>query len=269
VSEREILDWLRKTVGNGIGDDCAVYIPRKGEDLLFTNDQSIEGVHFAPGLAPGAVGERAVARAISDIAAMGGEPRFCLLSLAMPKAKGMAWAKRFFRGALKARVPLVGGDLAHGDKIHIDVVVCGAVPHGRALRRDGAKIGDLLYVSGALGKAWDRKRIEPRLAFGKLLRGRATSCIDVSDGLSLDLRRVCEASGVSAEVDHVPIARGSTLERALHGGEDYELLFTMPSRFKPPQGSFRIGRIVPRIGSGVMYQGLELPARGYDHFGQS
>jgi thiamine-monophosphate kinase len=165
--------------------------------------------------------------------------------------------------------------LAHSEKIYCDVMVCGAIRRGRALRRDGARLGNALYVSGRLGKPWDR-RIEPRLALGHSLVGRATSCMDLSDGLSIDLHRLCLASGVAAELDRVPVARGSTIEQALHGGEDYELLFTLPAgvgvpRGTPPGGGPRIG--VTRIGTivkgragGVRYQGAPLQPLGYDHF---
>ncbi len=106
---------------------------------------------------------------------------------------------------------------------------------GKALRRDGARVGDALYVSGRLGKPWDRP-IQPRLELGRKLRGLATSCMDLSDGLSLDLHRLCVASGVAAEMDRVPVVRGATVERALHGGEDYELLFTLPPGKRAPAG---------------------------------
>ena len=252
----------------GIGDDCAIYTPRANEDLLFTTDQMIEGVHFRAAQAASAIGERALARSLSDIAAMGGEPRFCLVALAVP-ADHETWITSFYRGLLRLAkqtgTALAGGDLSSDRKVHCDVMVCGAVARGKALRRDGAKTGDAIYVSGRLGKKWDRK-IKPRLALGQSLIGRATACIDLSDGLSLDLHRLCVASGVAAEIDRVPVARGSTMERALHGGEDYELLFTMPARAKAPAGTTRIGTIV-RGGAGAMlFEGRPLEPRGWDHF---
>src|SRR5438876_709360 len=144
--------------------------------------------------------------------------------------------------ALIDRLRKVGGDLAHDDKVHCSVMVVGAVTRGKALTRDGARPGDLLYVSGRLGKPWDQ-RIQPRLALGRKLAGKATACIDLSDGLSLDLHRLCKESRVAAQLEHVPIVRGASLERALHGGEDYELLFTLPPHRKPPAGVTQIGRI--------------------------
>ena len=141
----------------GIGDDCAIFRARGShEDLLFTTDLLIERVHFRRDThPPEAVGHKALARGLSDIAAMGGVPRFCLLSLAVGKSSGSVWIERFYDGLLrlahKARVPLAGGDLARAATIACDIVVCGAVPRGRALRRDGARAGDAIYVSGRLG----------------------------------------------------------------------------------------------------------------------
>src|SRR5277367_5318609 len=172
MNELEWVERIRKLAGRnvglvrGIGDDCAIFRPRAGEDLLFTTDQVIEGVHFKTSAGAEAVGERALARSLSDIAAMGGKPRFCLVTLALPSSKAAKWLDGFYQGLLRlARrtgTALAGGDLAHSEKVHCDVMVCGAVAKGKALRRDGARAGDLLYVSGRLGKPWDR-RITPRL----------------------------------------------------------------------------------------------------------
>jgi len=259
----------------GIGDDCAIFRPRPGEDLLFTTDQMIEGVHFEAGQDPAITGHRALARNLSDIAAMGGEPRFCLVTLALPARGRDQWIQAFYRGLLRlARrtgTELVGGDLARDDKIRCDVMVCGAVARGKALRRDGARPGDALYVSGRLGRLRWNGRIQPRLSLGQSLIGRATACIDLSDGLSLDLYRLCKASGVAAAVDRVPVASGATigqarLDDALHGGEDYELLFTLPPGAPKPRGTTRIGTIVRGIPGAVTLEGRPLPPRGYDHF---
>jgi thiamine-monophosphate kinase len=272
MNELDLVERLRrlslpsKNLTLGIGDDCAIYRPRAGEELLFTTDQMIEGVHFTRAQSASSIGERALARSLSDIAAMGGEPRFCLVALAVSETK---WIQEFYSGLLRLAkrvgVTLAGGDLARDEKFHCDVMVCGSVPRGKALRRDGARAGDSIFVSGRLGKPWDR-RIEPRLALGRSLRGLATSCIDLSDGLSLDLHRLCIASGVAAEIDRVPVLRGSTEERALHGGEDYELLFTMPESATAPRGVTRIGRVVRGVAGQVHFQGRLLEARGYDHF---
>ena len=159
----------------------------------------------------------------------------------------------------------MGGDLAHDVKVHCSIMVVGAVKRGKALTRSGAQPGDQLYVSGPLGKPWDQT-IGPRLALGRTLSGKATACIDLSDGLSLDLHRLCKESRVGAQIEHVPIVRGASLERALHGGEDYELLFTLPRRAKAPAGVTRIGTIVGGAAGAVWFAGKKLPPRGYDHF---
>jgi thiamine-monophosphate kinase len=272
MNELEIVDRLRrlslpsKNLVLGIGDDCASYRPRAGEELLFTTDQMIEGVHFTRTQSAVSIGERALARSLSDIAAMGGEPRFCLVALA---ASDEEWIADFYRGLLplakRTGTALAGGDLARDKKFHCDVMVCGSVPRGKALRRDGARAGDSIFVSGRLGRPWDRK-IQPRLKLGRSLRGAATACIDVSDGLSLDLHRLCVESGVAAEIDRVPVFRGSTEDRALHGGEDYELLFTMREGAAAPKGVTRIGRVVRGVAGEIRFRGRLLEARGYDHF---
>jgi thiamine-monophosphate kinase len=276
MSEQEIVDRLRglsspsEGMVLGIGDDCAIYRPRAGEELLFTTDQMIEGVHFTRAQSAASIGERALARSLSDIAAMGGEPKFCLVALAAPDTKTKTkWIEGFYRGLLRlakrTNTTLAGGDLARDKKFHCDVMVCGSVPRGKALRRDGAREGDSIFVSGRLGKAWER-RIEPRLALGQSLRGLATACIDLSDGLSLDLHRLCMASGVAAQIDRVPAMPGATIERALHGGEDYELLFTLPEGATAPRGVTRIGKAVSGKPGTVHFQGRLLEPRGYDHF---
>lgn len=251
----------------GIGDDCAIYRPRAGEDLVFTCDQMVEGVHFLRSWKASRAGERALARSLSDIAAMGATPRFCLVSIAAPSAE---FVLGFYRGlvrlARRTSTVLAGGDLARSSKVYCDVTVCGSVTRGRALRRDGARIGDSLWVSGRLGKAWDR-RIEPRLSLGQRLVGVATSCMDLSDGLSLDLKRLCLASEAAAEIERVPVARGSSVDRALHGGEDYELLFTLPEGARGPRGCWRIGSIVAGRAGVVRFEGRKLAPRGWDHFG--
>jgi thiamine-monophosphate kinase len=273
----------------GIGDDCAIYRPRGSrEDLLFTTDLLIEDVHFRRATHRAEdVGWKCLARGLSDIAAMGGEPRFCLVSLAVAEWADARWVDGFYRGLLRLarreKTALAGGDLARAAQVTCDIVVCGAVPRGSALRRDSARAGNAIYVSGALGgsalglakgagRAWKRHaRPEPRLALGCFVREqlRATAAMDLSDGLSIDLRRMCEASGLKAKIGIPPIYRGATLEQALHGGEDYELLFTVPARANVPMEFeglplTRIG--VMRRGAGVTLDGAPLAALGWDHF---
>lgn len=298
-SESEILDAIRRRapvsgsggVVLGIGDDCAIYRPRGSpEDLIFTTDMLVEDVHFHHEThPPEALGHKALARGLSDIAAMGGVPRFCLLSLALGPQANRRWVDRFYNGLLRlARATgttLAGGDLAHGAQTACDIVVCGGVPRGTALRRDGARAGDAIYVSGRLGgsalglerksgRAWARHlRPTPRVALGVFLRERvgATAAMDLSDGISLDLRRLALASGLAAEIDAPPRFAGASLEQALHGGEDYELLFTAGPRVKVP-GRFggipltRIGWMRRGRAGEVYLAGQLLPAMGYDHF---
>jgi thiamine-monophosphate kinase len=292
--ERTITERLRKAAvippGSplvlGIGDDCAIYRPRgSADDLLFTTDLFLEGVHFLRDThKPEVAGRKALVRSLSDIAAMGGAPRFCLVSLCVPEWASARWVDEFFDGLLALAsttgTVLAGGDLAKGEKLACDVMVSGAVPRGTALRRDGARPGDDIYVSGALGgsalglatqRGAARKRHlypEPRLALGQFLREklRATAAIDISDGLSLDLRRICLASDVSAEITTPQRFPGASLEQALHGGEEYELLFTVRGGAKVPKELIRIGTIVPGSPGEVRFDGKLLPAMGYDHF---
>jgi thiamine-monophosphate kinase len=274
----------------GIGDDCAIFRPRGGrEDLLFTTDLLLEDVHFRRSThRPEDIGWKALARGLSDIAAMGGEPRFCLLSLAVPADLDGRWIDRFYTGLLRlagrTQAPLAGGDLARADKLTCDIIVCGAAPRGQALRRDSAHSGDFIYVSGRLGgsarglatqtgKAWRRHlRPEPRLSLGQFLRTRvhATAAMDLSDGISLDLRRLALASGLAAEIEMPPIFRGATPVQALHGGEDYELLFTAPPRVRVPRefegvSLTRIGTMRKGRAGEVLCEGILLPPLGYDH----
>jgi len=275
----------------GIGDDCAIVRPLGArEDLLFTTDLLLENVHFRRAThPPEVVGRKALARGLSDLAAMGGEPRFCLLSLVAPQWADHTWIRRFYDGLLEfseqTHTPLAGGDLARGKNFACDIVVAGAVPRGQALLRSGAKPGDSIYVSGALGgsalglrtkngPAWKRHlKPEPRLELGRYLRRRlrATAAMDLSDGLSLDLHRMCLASGVSAEIGPPPVFPGASLEDALHGGEDYELLFTVSPRVRVP-GSYkglpltRIGSIHRGLAGAVFLSGRPLAVLGYDHF---
>ncbi|HXK06879.1 MAG TPA: thiamine-phosphate kinase [Verrucomicrobiae bacterium] len=277
----------RAEVVLGIGDDCAIFRPPGArEDLLLTTDMLIEGVHFERRTHTAAdAGWKALARGLSDIAAMGGSPAFCLLSLAVAPWTTQRWLDGFYDGLLAHRVPLVGGDLASTDRVMADIVVGGTVPRDAALRRDGAHDGDRVYVSGTLGGSalglathrgpgWKlHKRPQPRLALGRFLREtlHATAAMDLSDGLSLDLHRLASASGLRAEINAPPVYPHASLDQALHGGEDYELLFTVAPDTRVP-ASFR-GIALTRIGTmrkgtrgAVTLDGRPLPPLGYDHF---
>lgn len=297
MNELERIERIRKSAGKsrgmtlGIGDDCAIYQPRAGEELLFTTDLLIEGVHFLRETHRAAdIGHKTLARGLSDIAAMGGVPRFYLLSLALPADLPQRWLDGFYKGMLdlgrRFQIPLAGGDLAHADRITCDIVVCGATPRGKALRRAGARPGDGLCVSGLLGgsalglatrrgAAWKRHlRPEPRLKLGALLRDTldATSCMDLSDGLSIDLHRLLMESKMAADLDgELPMFPGASIEQMLHGGEDYELLFTVPANVALPRtlGGVpltRIGTIVKGKPGRITLDEFEILPMGYDHF---
>jgi thiamine-monophosphate kinase len=230
---------------------------------------------------------------------MGGSPRFCLASVCLPAWATDRWTYDFFDSltacAAGHQTILAGGDLARGATFACDITVCGAVPRGTALLRGGARPGDEIWVSGALGgsalglatqKGKARKRHlnpEPRLALGSFLREklRATAAIDISDGLSLDLERVCLASGVAAEIETPPRFPGAAVDQALHGGEEYELLFfvrpgtkvpanfreapKMPSQFNTLPLT-QIGKITRGPAGQIRLAGVPLIPRGFDHF---
>lgn len=282
MNELRLIQAIRRWSGTGravpgliagIGDDCAIIRPKPREDLLFTTDFLIEDVHFRRAQTGGAdAGWKALARGLSDIAAMGGEARYALVSLALAPWSGGAYVKAFYRGinrlAGQHGVAIIGGDVTRTEKLSVDIIVIGAVPRGRALRRDGARPGDIVYVSGALGRAAARDykdRPEPRLALGRQLRGKATACMDLSDGLALDLHRLAAESGVAAELDGpLPSAPGATYEQALCGGEDYELLCTAPAGRRVPRELTRVGRIVAGTAGRLTLAGARLQPRGWD-----
>lgn len=279
-----------RSLVKAIGDDAAVLRPHPGEDLVFTSDFVLEGRHFTVSThRPADIGHKALARSLSDLAAMGSEPVFCLVSLAVPAPIAPSWVGRFYKGLLaladRTNITLAGGDLASFDKIVVDVICCGRVPRGKALLRSGAKQGDRVYVTGELGRsahgfairrgvAWHRHlRPEPRISAGIALRKLGVSaCMDLSDGLSLDLARLCAESGVGAEIGpYLPVARQASLDEALHGGEDYELLFTAPPRMRIP-GKIAglpvtgIGTITASHIGKVRFAGRPLKSKGFDHF---
>src|SRR4029077_9383443 len=214
---------------------------------------------------------RAAARSLSDIAAMGGRPLYCLVSIALAPWTDQRWIDGFYRGIQKllrqAKTTLAGGDISHAGEFVCDVMVCGSIARGKALLRSGARVGDVLYVSGPLG-GWRHKAvIVPRLDVGRKLVGRATACMDISDGLALDLHRLCLASGVAAELETVPLLEGATIEQALHDGEDYELLYTARSGSRVP--GIRIGAVTKGKPGALRYCGKALAPLGYDHTRES
>ena len=315
----------------GIGDDAALVAVKGGHELILTTDMSIEDVHFSCPLHPAeAVGHRALARCLSDVAAMGGTPRYALVSLAISKQVKRDWLSKFYRGmqalAHQFGVRLVGGDTALvSGKTFIDVLAAGEVATGKALLRSGACVGDLIIVSGRLGlsalglrqlrgkaarpvlpgpkaRAWHRQaqaRVpvtlareavkahlypEPQCALGRFLsrRGIASALIDLSDGLSTDLSRLCAASGVGARLwaakipgPNLPEAADS-LQLALHGGEDYQLLFTVSQKKASRLPLTFRGRPLYQLGEIETSRGIRLVMRegevhtlepaGWDYF---
>ena len=294
----------------GIGDDCAVLRITPGRELLVTTDFSLEGIHFRRDWHPAeSVGHRCLARGLSDIAAMGGDPVAAFLSLALPRDVPQAWVRSFIRGwmtlAKKYDVPLAGGDTAQSpNKVLADIIVIGSAPKGKAVLRSTARAGDRIFVSGELGgsaaavaelMAKPTKKLnprdyprhlypEPRLELGRILREKnlVSAMIDLSDGLSTDLAHICEESGVGAKIASALIprarvgkpAREVAHDLALHGGEDYELLFTVPQGKRVPA---RIaGVTLTEIGAITRSQKIllqdengvtrRLPAKGWEHF---
>jgi thiamine-monophosphate kinase len=323
IAEKALIAQIRRlataagstAVVAGIGDDCAVLRllgrgQEKEKDTLVTTDFTLEGIHFRRDWhSAESVGHRCLARGLSDIAAMGGEPVAAFLSLALPRELPQSWVGRFARSLIrlgeKYGVTLAGGDTAESPNgILADIVVVGTAPKGQAGLRSGARPGDRIYVSGELGGSaaavWQmrkkpRRRLnprqyprhffpEPRIGLGRVLRekGLASAMIDISDGLSTDLAHICEESGVGAELQAEVIPRASVgkpawevdLQFALHGGEDYELLFTAPRG--QPVPSRMAGIPITHIGHitrqpKIFLRNLggvrdELEPRGWEHF---
>jgi thiamine-monophosphate kinase len=271
----------------GPGDDAAIYIPSSKSDLILTCDWFLEGAHFLRALhPPDSVGWKCLARAVSDIAAMGGEPTCFLLSLALPQNCAGKWLESFLGGLQRAskrfNCALAGGDTTKRDEILIQLTVIGEARKSTAIRRSGARPGDLIFVSGRLGEAELGLRLlrrrpkqplaknaalrkhlypQPRIELGQwLARNKlATALMDLSDGLSIDLQRLCKASGVGARIssEKLPLpvmgntrqtSRLNRMQLALNGGDDYELLFTVPRK--------RVHRIPPQ------WRGLPLTTIG-------
>jgi thiamine-monophosphate kinase len=313
TSEFDLINRIRTRVATrgdvvlGIGDDAAILQPPPGKQLVVTADTLNTGVHF-PGMTKAEdIGWKSLAVNLSDLAAMGAQPAWCTLSLSLPKAD-VRWLDAFIDGfmqlAAQHNIALIGGDTTRGP-LSIAVTAMGFVESGRALRRDGAKVGDDIWVTGTLGDAAaalqalfagaavDRSLCErldrptPRVAAGLQLVNLASSCIDVSDGLFADLGHVCERSGTGAQVEIEKLPASSALlcfAPAMRmawqtaGGDDYELCFTavphLRDEIRQALDSIatpcaRIGRIV--AGQGVQAfdangQAWQPPRTGFDHF---
>lgn len=305
----------RRALVRGIGDDAAILRPDGRSDWVVSTDFSLEGVHFlADRHSPGAIGYRALARGASDLAAMGAQPQFFLLSLALPLGRCGRWLDEMLDGmaaaAAELRMRLIGGDTTREPKIIFALTVIGQTRHGEALRRDGARPGDSIFVSGRLGAAalglvlvlW---RLNKKAAYRRLLRAHlypsipiqlgqllakrrlASAAMDLSDGLSTDLGRLAKASSVGARVhlDRLPAVvvpeslarRGLDSTRlALHGGEDYGLLFTVPAKLAGKIPARVAGTDITCIGEIIRGRGVQvvdgqgrsraLRPRGWDPF---
>jgi len=219
------------------GDDCAVArLEGSGVDQVFTTDPVIEDVHFKSADAPVRIGNKAAGRVLSDIAAMGARPQWMLVNVVAPEGLDFSILEGVYAGmsALCRRfgATIIGGDLAQGHSLEIHVFGTGLLSSGSALLRSGAKAGDLIYVSGALGCSIKGKHLDfvPRVEEGLFLResGVVGALMDISDGLATDLRHILEQSGVGAEIDADQVPAVGTLDEALYDGEDFELLFTVP-----------------------------------------
>jgi thiamine-monophosphate kinase len=318
LSEFELIDRYFRGCGTkradvrlGVGDDAALLDCPAGAELVAAVDTLVDGVHFPHGSPPASIGHRALAVNLSDLAAMGARPAWALLALTLPRVEE-SWLSEFAAGmAALARahdVALVGGDTTSGP-LCITVQALGHVPRSSALLRSGAAAGDALFVSGTPGDAAAGLRVEqdrlaaageaaaylrerflypaPRVALGERLRGYASACIDVSDGLLGDAGKLARASGCGVEItyDAVPVSEAlvSTVgaqrarELALTGGDDYELCFSVrPAHVGrlladlPPErwGYTRIGTVRAAAGADVLRDGavISFSHSGYDHF---
>jgi thiamine-monophosphate kinase len=306
IGENQLLRGLlprlpqRSDTPVGPGDDCAVVrVPGSPDDWIFTTDPVIERRHFLPQTPARLVGRKAIARVVSDIAAMGGTPLWILIDLVAPAATTRARIHGLYDGIIAAaliwELGILGGDTAEGDTLELHVTGIGSVPRGTAVLRSGARAGDAIYVTGALGGAClprCRRHLlfEPRLEAGRFLAANnfASAMMDLSDGLAADLPRLLDASKRGARLDAaaIPLAPNirATPEPLLHAlcdGEDFELLFTVPRRLRvrfeaawkkqfPKLPATRIGQILgnPR------HRLLRLPGGpivplcpgGYQHF---
>jgi thiamine-monophosphate kinase len=315
--EFSLIDRIRKRTAQGrddvrlgIGDDAAVLAVPAGQELVVAIDTMVEGVHFPIGTSAADVGWKSLAVNLSDLAAMGATPAWALLAMTLPKGDPDfvdGFAQGFAQLAQSYRLALVGGDTTRG-ALTISVAVHGFVPSDKVLTRAGAKPGDSIFVTGTLGDAAGGlqllkrsdndarsaflierlNRPTPRIAAGLALRGYATACIDISDGLLADLGHICTTSHVGAQIDAALLPRSCALldlfddttsrDFALSGGDDYELCFTVPLQHvaavqsdlaRMGCGATKIGRIVK--GSDVSVRGadgqlLELQHRGWNHF---
>jgi thiamine-monophosphate kinase len=283
----------------GIGDDGAVLAPDPNKQQVQVIDTLVEGVHFPPQTRAADIAYRAVAVNLSDIAAMGAEPRWMTLALTLSNAEE-EWLESFARGLFEAadehQVSLIGGDTTSGQAVTVTIAITGEVEAGKALLRSGARAGDSIYVTGTVGDAAAGLQLlqrgesddflssrflrpTPRIAIGRALLGMATAAIDVSDGLAGDLQKLLLASGAGAEIEIAALPLSDALcarfdleqqlQFALQGGDDYELCFTSSDpAVEKMAGVTRIGHVT--AGAELVFQHhgdvVEVDASGYRHF---
>ncbi len=287
----------RADVIQGIGDDCALLrVPAK-TDLAVSTDSLISGVHFPANTSPYDIGYKALAANLSDLAAMGAKPCWASLALTLPPKTDENWIKAFCAGFFSLlkqySMQLIGGDTTRGPLLSITVTVHGFINRNKALLRNGAKAGDLIYVTGTLGDAGAAltsfaneyflqklNRPIPRIQEGLALRGIATSAIDISDGLAADLGHILEQSNVGATIyiDNLPLSdnlkkavpKGKAIQLALSAGDDYELCFTVPAnkKFKLKSKYTQIGIIEQQHGLRIKNPKgniINLKKKGYEY----
>ena len=287
----------RAAIALGIGDDCALLTPPVAQQLALSLDTLVADVHFPAHGDPYLIAQKALRANLSDLAAMGAQPLAFLLALTLPQADE-TWLAAFSRGlrdcADAFAIALIGGDTTRGNTLTLSIQIIGSVPPQQALLRSGAQIGDAIFVSGTLGDAraalealdvqtaqlnpsqqFFRQRYytpSPRIALGLALRGVANAAIDISDGLAADLGHILERSNVGAliDIEKLPIsaalsAHTNATEFALHGGDDYELCFTVPPAKQDRIAAIAQQLALPLTEIGIITAGSELAARDKHH----
>lgn len=272
----------------GAGDDCAVCrVPGTGSDQVFTTDPMVEGVHFLANEKPERVGNKAVGRVLSDLAAMGAVPQWMLVNVVAPQELSIDYLERVYDGMNRLcerfGAVVIGGDLAKGPAFELHLFGTGLVPSGRALLRSGAQVNDAVLVTGPLGGSLEGRHLDfvPRVEEGLFLResGWVNAAMDISDGLATDLRHILSQSGVGAELVSEKIPCNGTLDQALYDGEDFELLLTVSEEHrKALQDAWRhrfssdlhwIGRITDNPGDLVILRDGKaelIQAKAFEHF---
>lgn len=263
LGEEKLIAAIRRWLGSasprapfGIGDDCAILPASRGRQLI-TVDPVIYPRHFNDRVAPRDVGAKLLKRNLSDLAAMGGRPAAAVLALTLDAHVSLRWLEAFYRGlaacARRYHVPIVGGDIAQGDTmVAASLTLLGEATHPRAITRTGGRIGDALYVTGALGgslRTGHHFSFTPRLAEGAWLAGRSEvrAMMDVSDGLAKDIHALTPARAAAAlDPTALPRRAGASLHAALTDGEDYELLFVLDAKADPAAFARDWRRVFPR-----------------------